>query len=207
MKDNLIKKILDVIKLSERLKFELRHSWLSNGQQESVADHCWQMSFLALLLYRYLEHPVDLEKTLKMIVIHDIVEAEIGDIPCFETGHRKESKYSLECKAIENIRMMLSDEKIGEELYNLWHEFQAGDTIEAKFVKALDNLEVQIQHNLANLSTWEEIEYDLVYTKMDKHCCHDEFLQAFCDYVKLDAETKMKSGGIDVNAIKKGKII
>ena len=101
MKDNPIKKILDIMKLSERLKFELRHSWLSNGKQESVADHCWQMAFLALLLYRFLEYPVDLEKTLKMIVIHDIVEAEVGDIPFFETGQRKKSQYSLECKAGE----------------------------------------------------------------------------------------------------------
>jgi len=196
-----IKAILNVLKLAERLKFELRHSWLSNGRQESVAEHCWQMALVAILVHGSLEHPIDLEKALKMIIIHDLVEAEAGDVPFFETGPHKEAKSSLECEAIENIRRMLGDET-GDEIYSLWHEFEAGETAEAKFVKALDNLEVQIQHNFADLNTWEEIEYDLVYTKMDKHCQHDAFLQIICGAVKHEAETKMLAGGVDVEAIK-----
>ena len=197
-----IEAILNVLKLAERLKFELRHSWLSNGRQESVAEHCWQMALMAILAYRSLEHPIDLEKALKMIIIHDLVEAEAGDIPFFETGPRQEAKSALERKAIENIRRMLDDET-GDEIYSLWHEFEAGETIEARFVKALDNLEVQIQHNFADLNTWEEIEYDLVYTKMDKHCQHDAFLQSLCNAVKREAEVKMLAGGLDIEAVKK----
>jgi putative hydrolase of HD superfamily len=202
MIDQTIEAILNVLKLAERLKFELRHSWLSNGRRESVAEHCWQMALMAILVYRSLEHPIDLEKALKMIIIHDLVEAEAGDVPFFETGHRQEAKSALECKAIENIRRMLDDET-GDELYSLWHEFEAGETIEAKFVKALDNLEVQIQHNFADLNTWEEIEYDLVYTKMDKHCQHDVFLQSLCSTVKHEAEIKMLAGGVDIETVKK----
>lgn len=200
--DQIIKAILNVLKLAERLKFELRHSWLSNGRRESVAEHSWQMALMAVLVYKSLEHPIDLEKALKMIIIHDLVEAEAGDVPFFETGPRQETKSVLECKAIENIRQMLDDE-IGDEIYKLWHEFEAGKTTEARFVKALDNLEVQIQHNFADLSTWEEIEYDLVYTKMDQHCQHDVFLQSLCNAVKREAETKMLAGGVDVEAVKK----
>ena len=80
--------ILNILKLAEKLKFELRHSWLSNGRQESVAEHTWQMSLMAVLVYRHLEKPVNLEHTLKMIIVHDLVEAEAGDIPFFETGLR-----------------------------------------------------------------------------------------------------------------------
>jgi putative hydrolase of HD superfamily len=197
-----IETILNVLKLAERLKFELRHSWLSNGRRESVAEHSWQMALMAILMHKYLEHSIDLEKTLKMVIIHDLVEAEAGDVPFFETGSRKEAKSLLECEAIENIRRMLGDET-GDEVYSLWHEFEAGETAEAKFVKALDNLEVQIQHNFADLNTWEEIEYDLVYTKMDKHCQHDAFLQSLCNAVKREAETKMLAGGVNVNAVKR----
>jgi HD domain len=70
--------ILEFLALSERLKCEPRHSSLSNGQQESVAEHCWQMALMALVVHRKLREPVDIEKTLKMILTHDLVEAETG---------------------------------------------------------------------------------------------------------------------------------
>ncbi len=193
--------ILEVLKLAERLKFEMRHSWLSNGRQESVAEHTWQMSLMALLLHRHLEHPVNLERSLKMIIVHDLVEAEVGDVPFFETGPRKAAKAERERQAIENLRSQLSNET-GEEIYQLWYEFEEVATPEAKFAKAIDNLEVQLQHNLADFGTWEEIEYDLVYNKMDKHCQHDGFLQMFCDAIKAGGEAKMIEHGVDVNAVK-----
>lgn len=69
--------------------------------------------------------------------------------------------------------------------------------------KALDSLEVQIQHNFADFSTWEDIEYDLVYTKMDKPCSHDSFLREVCEAVKEESEKKMEQGGVDLQKIKK----
>src|SRR5437762_13718163 len=77
--------LLRFTRLSERLKLELRHSWMSNGRRESVAEHTWHMALLAMLVDRHLEHPVDTERTLKMILVHDLVEAEAGDVPVFET--------------------------------------------------------------------------------------------------------------------------
>ena len=87
-----IQRILAVLKLAERLKSELRHSWLSSGRRESVAEHTWQMALMAVLMHRHLEHPVDLERTLAMITVHDLVEAIAGDVPFFETGERKAMK-------------------------------------------------------------------------------------------------------------------
>jgi putative hydrolase of HD superfamily len=78
--------ILDVLRLVERLKLEPRHSWLSDGGRESVAEHTWQMALLAMLVHRHLAQPVDLERTLKLVLVHDLVEAEAGDVPFFATG-------------------------------------------------------------------------------------------------------------------------
>jgi putative hydrolase of HD superfamily len=196
-----VKRILDFLALSERLKFELRHSWLSSGRQESVAEHSWQMALMALLMHRHLEQPVDIEKTLKMILVHDLVEAEVGDVPFFETGERKQLKAAREQMAIEKIRAAL-DAATGQEIYDLWQEYEAKTTAEARFATALDHLEVQVQHNLADFSTWEPIEYDLVYTKMDGPCAVDPFLAAFCKAVKEQAERKMQAGGIEPAAIR-----
>ena len=94
------------------------------------------------------------------------------------------------------------DPQTGQEIYDLFQEFELAETMDAKFAKALDNLEVQIQHNRADLSTWEEIEYDLVYTKMDKPCAHDSFLAELCEGVKAEAEEKMQRAGVEPEEIK-----
>src|SRR5262249_19060965 len=137
----------------------------------------------------------------KMVVVHDLVEALAGDVPFFETGDRKQAKAAKELAAIEEIRSRLAG-PAGQEIFELWHEFEASITPEARFAVALDNLEVQMQHNLRGLETWEPIEYELVYTKMDRRCAHDPFLIALCDAVKAQAEAKMIAGGVDVAAIK-----
>lgn len=196
-----IQRILSVLRLAERLKSELRHSWLSSGRRESVAEHTWQMALMAVLMHRHLEHPVNLERTLAMITVHDLVEAIAGDVPFFETGERKAMKRASELAAIEEIRAMLASET-GELVAGLWHEFEDRTTPEAKFAVAIDNLEVQIQHNQADLATWLPLEQELVYTKMDRPCAHDAFLAALCEAVKADSETKLCTAGVDVAAVK-----
>lgn len=195
-------RILDFLKLSERLKLELRHSWLSNGRHESVAEHSWQMALMALLMHRHLEVEIDLEKTLKMIVVHDLVEVEAGDVPSFATGEAMDRKAAREAAAMESIRRRLPD-AIGREIHALWQEYEAKRSNEAKFAGALDKLEVQVQHNLADMATWEPVEYDLVYTKMDGPCAFDPFLTAFCAAVKAQAETRMRETGVDPDDVRR----
>ncbi len=195
-----IQQIMSTLILAEALKRELRHSWLSDGRQESVAEHTYQMALMAIFIAPYLETEVNLERTLKMILVHDLVEAVAGDVPFFEVSDRKARKAALETAAIEKIRGMLPAE-IGSEVYELWHEFETGASSEAKFARALDNLEVQLQHNLAALETWQPVEHALVYTKMDAHCSHDAFLKSFCDALKADAEKKMIDGGVCIEDV------
>ena len=63
--------------------------------------------------------------------------------------------------------------------------------------KALDNLEAQLQHTIAPISTWEQREFPMVFTKMDPWCRHDAALQALCDAIKQDACSKMEAAGIN----------
>jgi len=194
-------RVLDFVRLSEKLKCELRHSWLSSGRRESVAEHSWQMALMALLISSHMASPVDICQVLKMVLVHDLVEAEAGDVPFTETGRRKELKSAHERAAISHIRSLL-DTAVGEEIYSLWMEYEAGVTNEAKLAKALDNLEVQIQHNLASLKTWDPEEYLLVYTKMDRYCVYDPFLLELCRAVKADAERKWSEAGVDPDAVR-----
>lgn len=196
-----IRALLETLRLAERLKFELRHAWTSEGRRESVAEHTYQMALMAVLLHPYLEHPVDLGHTLQLVILHDLVEAEAGDVVYFDANTTKAEKAAREQAAIEHLRAMLP-EPVGQQVYEAWHEFEAGATGEARFAKALDNLEVQVQHNLASIDTWEEIEYALTYSKTGRYAQHDAFLQAFAAAVIAEGEKKMIEAGLDVAAIR-----
>jgi putative hydrolase of HD superfamily len=195
-------KVLGFLPLAERLKCELRHSWLSDGRRESVAEHTWFIALMALLTYRRLDEPVSLDRVLSMAIVHDLAEVEVGDIPYFETGDRKAQKAELELAAINRIAAMLPAPE-GDVVRQLWLEFEDGQTPESRFVRALDHLEVQVQHNLADISTWEPIEHGLVYTKMDERCAHDGFLRQLLAGIRATAETKMREGGVDVDAVRR----
>ncbi|WP_422375610.1 HD domain-containing protein [Roseibium sp.] len=195
--------IADVLSLAENLKTEMRHSWLSNGRRESVAEHTWLMSLAAILMAPHLEHDVDLGQTLKLIAVHDIAEAITGDIPFFEESARQVSKYADEAEAMEKISAMLPP-AAADLLLGLWREYEDCETAEAKFARALDKLEVQHQHNLADLKTWTTEEFGLVYTKMDRECAHDAALKTLLEVIRSRAETKMTQGGIDAAAVKAG---
>jgi len=198
-----IASILKVLTLAERLKFELRHSYTSSGRQESVAEHTWRMSLMAVLIEPLLRQKVDTARLLKMIILHDLVEAEASDISALDVLRNpgiKHGKIEREKKAIENLRLQLQDTN-GEEIYDLFFEFEGKETYESKVANALDKLEVQLQHNHADFSTWEEIEYDMSYM-MDKHVLFDPTLFELKTQIENQATEKMQSNGIDTSLIK-----
>ncbi|QXE02750.1 HD family hydrolase [Terribacillus sp. DMT04] len=189
---NTITGILNVLNLAEKLKFEMRHSWLSNGRQESVAEHTWRVGLMAVLLEPYIEEQMDMAKLLKMIMIHDLVEAEARDVPAFDTlydADRKEQKRLAEYAAIKNIETML-DEAPGSDLRQLWLEFEAKETFEAKVANALDKLEAQLQHNEADMDTWLEVEKEMVYL-LSPHTAFHPVLEELRKAIVADAEAKL----------------
>jgi len=200
---NEISSILKVLALAERLKFELRHSYTSSGRQESVAEHTWRMSLMAVLIEPLLTRKVDTARLLKMIIIHDLVEAEAKDISALDVLRNPEIKIKKaedEKRAIENLRVALIETN-GNEIYDLFYEFEHKETYEAKVANALDKLEVQLQHNHADFSTWEEIEYEMSFM-MDKHVLFDETLSELKRQIEMEAEEKMKSSGVDTERVR-----
>ncbi|MEI5906790.1 HD domain-containing protein [Bacillus spongiae] len=189
---------MQIISLAEKLKYELRHSWISQGRQESVAEHTWRVSLMAILIEPYLDCKVDIAKLLKMIIIHDLIEAEACDVPAFDTMNNstvKKQKVEREHQAIVKIKNTLPKE-LGEEVYNLWMEFEEKESYEAKVANALDKLEAQIQHNEADISTWLEIEKEMTFM-MGKHVEFDSFLKKFKDQIEQDGEEKMIAAGVE----------
>lgn len=198
-----ITSILKVLALAERLKFELRHSYTSSGRQESVAEHTWRMSLMAVLIEPLLTQEVDMTRLLKMIILHDLVEAEASDISALDVLRNPEirlQKVEKERQAIENLRKALMETN-GQEIHDLFYEFENKETYESKVANALDKLEVQLQHNHADFSTWEALEYDMCFM-MDKHVLFDPTLFELKTQIETEAEKKMQEQGIDTSMVR-----
>lgn len=186
--------MLKFLHVAEGLKRELRHSWLSDGRQESVAEHTWRVALMAMAIEEYLPKKVNSERLLKMIIIHDLVEVYATDIPAFDTMNNKkvkEQKRQNEMKAIEKIRNLLGNET-GQQFYDLWFEFEHRKTYEAKVANALDKLEAQIQHNEAAIETWLPIEHEMVFL-LGKHTDFDNVLDELKGIIEAEGIEKIQT--------------
>ena len=166
------RKLLDVMNVAERLKDETRHCYTRNGRRESVAEHSWMMTLMAFFVKD--EFPeADMDKVIKMCLIHDLGEAFIGDIPSFEKTQANEQQ---EEEMLYNWVKTLP-ENYSKEMLALYDEMAKRETLEAKIYKAMDSLEAVIQHNISDLSTWIPKEYEL-----NKTYANDKV--EFSDYLK-----------------------
>lgn len=182
--------ILQFLHVSEGLKKLLRHSWLSSGRQESVAEHTWRMSLMAITLHRQIESKVELGHVLEMITVHDLAEIVTSDYHAFEDV--PSNKHELEAAGLKIVVKDL-DQSTQEKIIMLWEEFEEGKTAEAKFAIALDKLEVLIQHNEADTSTWKEIEYPFNYTYAYDKVSHSQVLTIFRDLIFKETAEKIEN--------------
>ena len=150
------KEYLEILHVAERLKDTPRHCTTSRRRTESVAEHSWRVSLMAFLLRN--EFPeLDMDKVIRMCLIHDLGECFTGDIPTFlKTDQDRETEDSLLGRWVRS----LPDGAAGE-MSALFSEMEAQQTPESKVYKALDKLEALIQHNESPIDTWSENEYSL----------------------------------------------
>ena len=135
---------LRFIREAELLKSTLRTAWTAAGRQESTAEHSWRLALFAGVLAPSFP-ALDLRRVLMMCLIHDLGELYTGDVSAALEPDAAE-KYEEEHQAARRIFSLLPESQAAE-LLQLWREYGAGETPEARFVKALDKAETIIQHN------------------------------------------------------------
>lgn len=149
------RELIDFLKIIEKLKCTTRHCYTTSGRKESVAEHSWRLAVMAMLCKD--EYPsLDIDRVIKMCLIHDFGEAITGDIPAF---YKTEDQEQIEDKAVDRILSMLPD-VYRSEFSSLFDEMEKLETDEAKLFKALDNMEAVIAHNESDISTWIPLEYE-----------------------------------------------
>ncbi len=154
MRDNLEKTFAFILELEKLKAVERKVKPLGLDRYENSAEHSWQIALLAFALARYADEPVDAEKVIKMLLLHDIGEIDADDVFFFDEQGRADAK-DKELKAMERIFALLPEET-GEEFLSLWKEFEYGNSAEAKFARAIDRLMPVLQNLYNNRQSWTE---------------------------------------------------
>ncbi|MDA3837294.1 MAG: HD domain-containing protein [Nanoarchaeota archaeon] len=147
MDNNNLEKIFDFLKEIENLKSTLRYNKTTSGRTESSADHSWRLALTTFIIADELKLNLDITKSIKIALIHDIAEALTGDIDAISIADGKisnEDKIQQEKEAIIELKNTLP-KSIGKEISDLWYEYEANTTKESKFIKALDKIETLTQ--------------------------------------------------------------
>jgi putative hydrolases of HD superfamily len=150
--------------LADRLRFILEIDRLKNivrknvladrSRNENSAEHSWHLAMTALVMAPYAKEPIELEKVVKTLLIHDVVEIDAGDVDIFDTDARADNEAN-EQRAAERIFGLLP-EPDGSELRVLWEEFEARSTPEARFAYSCDRLQPFLLNVAGGGETWAE---------------------------------------------------
>ncbi len=180
------KELLRVLHTAERLKDETRHCYTSSGRHESVAEHSWRLALTALFLRD--EFPaLDIDRVIRMCLIHDLGECFTGDIPSFlKSGGDEERERSALETWVASLPAPYS-----VELKTLYAEMDALETDEARLYKALDKLEAVIQHNESDIATWLPREYELNLTYADENVAFSDYLKRLREEIRRETRDKI----------------
>lgn len=165
--DQLAQQLSFIIEI-DKLKTVLRQTLLcDSSRRENSAEHSWHLAMMASVLTEYARGPVDLNRVIRMLLVHDLVEVDAGDTFAFDTvGYQ--DKEEREQRAADRIFGMLPPEQ-GRELRALWDEFEEVATAEAQYANALDRLQPLLHNSRTEGGTWRihNVSREKIFKRMD----------------------------------------
>lgn len=150
-----LKKQMEFILEVDKIKFIGRQTYLSDGERkENDAEHSWHLALMTALLSEHANEKIDVRKTMLMVLVHDIVEIDAGDTYAYDAAGNA-TKRERERKAAKRIFHLLPEDQ-AEELFQLWEEFEACETPEAKFAHSMDNIQPIMLNDATGGKAWRE---------------------------------------------------
>nr|WP_228035185.1 HD domain-containing protein [Oculatella sp. LEGE 06141] len=138
----------------DRLKQVLRQTLLMDGsRRENSAEHSWHLAMMAIVLADYAPAGVDMLRTIKMMLVHDVVEIDAGDTFCYDVQGNGD-KTARELQAADRLFGLLPITQAAE-LRHLWDEFEAQETPSSRFATALDRLQPLLHNQHNKGGTWQ----------------------------------------------------
>jgi putative hydrolases of HD superfamily len=153
---------------ADRLKSVLRATTLNDAsRRENSGEHSWHLALYAMVLADHAAPGVDLARVIRMLILHDLVEIDVGDVPIHSANgaaHASTETQAAEQRAAERIFGLLPAD-LATDFRALWDEFEAAATPDAIFAKSLD----RVQPVMANLSsgggTWNT--YNVTFAQLE----------------------------------------
>lgn len=146
---------MDFLVEMDRLKTILRTALVERGaRRENDAEHSWHVALMASTLAEYSDRKIDVDRVVRMLLVHDLVEIDAGDVMIYDEVARR-AQHALELVAAERIFNLLPADQAAE-LRGLWDEFEALESAEALYAKALDRLQPLLLNYLNRGVVWRE---------------------------------------------------
>jgi putative hydrolases of HD superfamily len=153
---------------ADRLKSVLRATTLCDGSRpENSGEHSWHLALYALTLADQAEPGVDINRVIRMLLLHDIVEIDVGDVPIHSangTAHASTQTVEAEQRAADRIFGLLPPDQ-RDSFRALWDEFEAAETPDARFAKSLDRVQPVMANLQSGGGTW--ITYNVTLDQLD----------------------------------------
>lgn len=151
-----------------RLKSVLRATTLCDGsRRENSGEHSWHLALYAMVLADQAAPGVDINRVIRMLILHDLVEIDTGDVPIHSangTAHASEATLAAEAKAADRIFGLLPND-LRDDLRALWEEFEAAATPDAIFAKSLDRVQPVMANMMSGGGTW--VEYNVTFDQLE----------------------------------------
>lgn len=165
--EKLQKQIKFAIVIDEMKNIFRRNLIIDGSRRENDAEHSWNLAMLAMLFEEYSTEKVNIEKVLKIALVHDLIEVYAGDTFAYDVKGN-EDKLQREIESANKLFGILDPEQ-GAEIRALWDEFEAKETPESKYANAIDRIQPLINNYMTNGHTWKEgdVHAPQIYKRMD----------------------------------------
>ena len=153
----------------DKVKNIFRQTYLADGKRkENDAEHSWHIALMAYVLQEHAEEPVDVPRVMLMVLIHDLVEIDAGDTYAYDSEGAK-TKREREVRAAERIFGLLPEDQ-GRYFRELWDEFEAYESADAKYAHLLDNFQPLLLNDASGGRSWSEhdVKKSQIYKRNEK---------------------------------------
>lgn len=165
---------------------------LDNDRQENSAEHSWHVALMATTLAPFAAQPIDISRVVRMILIHDVVEIDAGDLFAFQEAAEHEAQAEKELAAAKRIFGLLPV-PLNQELLALWLEFEEAETPDAEFAKAMDRVLPVFQNMQNQAGSWKK--HGVTREKIAQRNKHlITCAPSLWDYVNTQLDNAVKKG-------------
>ena len=202
MRQQKIKDILTFLRRSKSLESVERYNSSLRAHKNTVAEHSWRLGLMALVIGTECKARVDINRAVSLALLHDLAEAKTGDIDAYDQpAGGKELLKQKSASEESAMREMTDDLPFGDWIYSMWREYEDQETVEAKFVKALDRIEGFLHIAEAGVEAYIPKEFHADYANkaviaFDDATHHFPELKDLLDAVKKDLQKQFEHVGV-----------